>query len=116
MDRSLMIALGIALALTLILEAGFYLIVCKKRNKKDLLLVILVNILTNPIVVLSYWLIVLNTSLNTTLVKIPLEIFAVVTEGYIYSKYAVEIKHPYIFSLAANIFSFSVGVLIQQFF
>jgi len=114
MNRDLLSALCISLVLTLILEVGFYLLICK-RNKKDLLLVILVNMLTNPIVVLTYWLFYLNTNWNTTLIKIPLELFAITVEGFYYNKYSQEIKKPFIFSIAANLFSFSVGVLIQHF-
>jgi len=114
MIRDLLAALVVSLALTLALETGFFLLT-GKRNKKDLLLVILVNALTNPIVVLLYWLAALYTSWNTSVVKIPLEIFAVITEGFFFMKYGQSFKRPFLFSLAANMFSFWVGVLIQLF-
>jgi len=114
MSNNILIALGISLLLTLLLEVGFYLAVCK-RNKKDLLLVVLVNMLTNPIVVLLYWMMYWYTNWNTTVIKIPLELFAIVVEGLYYKKYSAEVKRPLIFSLSANIFSFSTGVLLQQF-
>jgi len=112
-NLSLLTALAISLGLTIIFEVGFYLLI-GKRNKKDLLLVILVNTLTNPVVVLLYWIAFFNTNWNTTIIKAPLEIFAVLTEGYIYYKHAQTIKRPFIFSLAANAISFSLGLLIQQ--
>lgn len=114
MNRNLLIALGFSLALTLALEAGFFLLV-GKRNKKDLLLVIMVNVLTNPAVVLLYWLAVLFTDWNTTIVKIPLEVAAVLVEGIYYKKYGESFKRPFIFSLAANAFSFTIGAVIQYF-
>jgi len=112
MIPALLAALAISLVLTLALETGFF-FVTGKRDKKDLLLVILANIITNPVVVLTYWLTVLHTDLNTVIIIIPLEVFAVVTEGYHYKKFGRSFRRPYLFSLAANIFSYGTGVLIQ---
>ena len=114
MERELLFALAVSLALTLVFEVVFFLLT-GKRNKKDLLLVILVNVLTNPVVVLLYWLAVIFTNLNGTLVKIPLELFAVVAEGFYYRKYGQSFKKPFVFSLTANAFSFAMGLLIQRF-
>jgi len=113
--NSLLTALAISLGLTLIFEVGFFLLT-GKRNKKDILLVILVNTLTNPIVVLLYWVAYFNTNWNTAVIKVPLELFAILTEGFIYMKCAQSIKRPFIFSLTANAFSFTLGILIQQVF
>ena len=107
-------SLAVSLILTLALETGFFLLT-GKRDKKDLILVVLVNIITNPAVVLLYWLAVYYTDFSHVLIKIPLEIFAVVTEGYYYKKYGRDFKYPYIFSLTANLFSFGTGLIIQQF-
>jgi hypothetical protein len=98
--------------MTLVLETGFFLVI-GKRNKKDLLLVVMVNILTNPVVVLIYWLAVLRAWWNSILVLVPLEIVAVLVEGCYYKKYGNSFKRPYLFSLAANTFSYGAGVLIQ---
>ena len=114
MNGEILTALAVSLILTVALEAGFFLL-AGKRNKKDLLLTVMVNILTNPAVVLLYWLAVLNTGWNHTVIKIPLELFAVLTEGYYYKKYGRDFKRPYLFSIAANMFSFWLGVAIQQF-
>jgi len=112
MIPALLTALAISLILTLALETGFF-FVTGKRDKKDLLLVILVNIITNPVVVMIYWLTMLHTDLNAVIIIIPLEVFAVLTEGYHYKKYGSSFKRPYLFSLAANIFSYGTGMLIQ---
>jgi hypothetical protein len=114
MIQSLPAALAISLILTLALETGFF-FATGKRDKKDLLLLILVNILTNPAVVLTYWLMVLYTGWNAVIIIIPLEIFAVLTEGFYYKKYGRCFKRPYFFSLAANAFSYGTGVLLQYF-
>lgn len=114
MNWELIFALTVSFILTIALETGFFLLI-GKRNKKDLLLVVFVNIITNPAVVMLYWLAILYTDWNHTVIKIPLEIFAVLTEGYYYKKYGQDFKHPYLFSIAANAFSFGFGVLLQQF-
>jgi len=97
-----------------VLEAGFFLLV-GQRNKKDLLLLLLVNIITNPLVVLVYWLALLYSAWNAVTIKIPLEVFAVLIEGRYYQKYGCDFKRPYLFSLAANMFSYGAGLLIQLF-
>lgn len=111
MSSALFSSLAISLALTLVLETGFFLVL-GKRDKKDLLLLVMVNILTNPLVVLLYWLTVLHREVNSVII-IPLEVFAVLTEGFYYRKYGLHFKHPYLFSLAANAFSFGAGLLIE---
>ena len=113
MILELIVALALSLIMTLVLEIGFF-FVTGKRNKKDFLLVVLVNVLTNPIVVLLYWLAYLYTNWNMTIVIIPLEISAVLTEGFFYMKYAQSIKRPFIFSITANAFSYFLGILIQR--
>jgi len=109
MNQAILTLLAISLLLTLVLEIGFFLLV-GKRDKKDLLLVVLVNVLTNPVVVLLYWL-----TGGNVLILILLEVFAVVTEGYYYRKYGQSFRRPYLFSFGANMFSYWLGVLIQMF-
>ena len=113
MIGALLFSLAISLVLTIVFESGFFLAI-GKRDKKDLLLLLLVNVITNPIVVLSFWLIVLFTNLNPYIMLIPLELFAVLFEGYHYKKYGRSFRRPYLFSLAANMFSFGIGELIQR--
>lgn len=114
MSSALLGSLVLSLSLTLALETGFFLL-AGKRNKKDLLLLLLVNVLTNPVVVLSSWLVVLYTDWDVRMMLIPLELFAILTEGYYYKKYGHGFHRPYLFSIASNMFSFWVGVLMQQF-
>lgn len=114
MNHALISALAISLLLTIALETGFFLLI-GKREKKDILLLVMVNILTNPVVVLLYWLTAIYSDWNTVAVLVPLELFAVLTEGYYYKKYGRNFKHPYLFSLNANAFSFGMGLLVQIF-
>ena len=106
-------ALAISLVLTIFFEAGFFLTI-GKRNKKDLLLVVLVNMLTNPAVVLLYWLMSIYTDWNRALAMIPLEISAIIVEGHYYKRYGQSFRRPFAFSLVANAFSFSAGFIIQR--
>ena len=107
-----MTSLAVSLSLTVALETGFFFLT-GKRDKKDLLLVVLVNVVTNPVVVLLYWLAALYTDWNMIVVIIPLEAFAILAEGYYYKNYGRCFKRPYIFSAGANMFSYWIGVLIQ---
>jgi len=115
MSRILPLSMALSLALSLVFETGFFLLV-GKRDRKDILLLLLVNVLTNPVVVLLYWLTALYTTLNTYFVIVPLELFAILTEGYYYRRYGNSFRSPYLFSLAANIFSFGIGEFIQLLF
>ena len=112
MSRTIAVSLAVSLALTIAFEVLFYLLT-GKRDKKDMLLVVLVNIVTNPAVVLLYWLATMYTNLNKYAIIIPLEAFAILTEGYYYKIYGHGFKRPYVFSAAANMFSYWIGVLIQ---
>ena len=120
MNQALIISLALSLLLTVALEIGFFTIArgCRHtahRDKKDFLLVVLVNVLTNPVVALLYWLTAMYAKWNTIIVLIPLELFAILTEGYYYKKYGSGFRRPYLFSIAANVFSFGTGLLIQMF-
>ncbi len=105
-------ALAVSLGLTAALEAGLACFVLRKP--KDLLLTLLVNVLTNPAAMLLYWLAAEYTSWNLWLVKVPLEAAVLLTEGFCYRRYGQDIKRPFLFSAAANAFSFGAGVLIQS--
>ena len=115
MNEALLKSLAISLALTIILEAAFFLL-SGKRNKKDLLLIILVNVLTNPVVVLVYWLVLVYSFWNVYVIQLPLEVIAVVAEGYCFKKYGQEFKRPFLFAIAVNAFSYGTGILLQQIF
>ncbi len=85
----------------------------KIRNKKDLCLLLLVNIVTNPIAVLSYYCILYFLTFPTLLVKILIEVFVVVCEWIYYRKYSIEIKKPFQTSIILNVVSFCIGLLID---
>ena len=80
------------------------------RNKKDILNVILVNIMTNPLVVSILMYITYNRLFNTTISIITLEILVILTEGFTYKKVLTFDKiNPYVLSLILNISSYFIG-------
>lgn len=104
-------SLAVSLAITLASELLVALIAGKRG--KNLALVCLVNIVTNPLVVLVYFLASAYTVLSPVLLKAVLEIAAVLTEAFFYRKYGKSFKRPLLFSLCANACSFGIGLIIN---
>lgn len=102
---------ALSLGLTLILETAVALL-CRLRGR-DILLLILVNILTNPAVV--YLDMLCGTLLpgGNDLWQIPLELAAIAAEALCYARFASAIRRPWTFALVANLFSYGCGLLIQ---
>ena len=98
---------GISLGLTLLIELpiGFAM---GMREKKHILLMILVNVLTNPAAVLLCWL---------GVPQIPVEIGVFLVEASVYYWFSRDeswnIKHPVLLALLANLISWTSGILIQ---
>lgn len=113
MVRQLLLSLGISLGLTIVLELLFAITLGKRQ--KDLLLVCLVNVITNPVVVLVYYLAAHFSHWNPLILKAVLEILAVLTEACLYKRYGKNLRHPFLFALSANVFSFGIGELISFF-
>jgi hypothetical protein len=105
--RMLLLSLGCTLVLELLFAVAL------GKRGKDLLLVCLVNVMTNPVVVLVYYLAVHFTALQPVLVKAVLEAFAVLAEAYLYKTYGSRFRRPLLFSLGANMFSFWTGELLS---
>ena len=112
MTQTLLSSLAISLLATLVLEAGFFWLT-GKRNKRDFLLLVLVNLVTNPVVVLLLYLTYWFTNLNYIAVTVVLELSAVLVEGLYYKKFGQEFKRPFLFSLGANAFSYGIGLIVQ---
>ncbi len=104
-------SLGISLLLTWGLESVAYLFV-KKKCLHDYLVLLLVNLVTNPIVVLVS---VLTdfAGFSDILLTAFLEISAVLAEWLLYKKCAVNIRKPLAFAVGANIFSYFAGLILQ---
>lgn len=84
-----------------------------QRNRHDFLLVIFVNILTNPVVVyLDFW---LHGATITWLLVGGLEVAVWLSEALIYRKCLTGTQNPYLFSLILNAASYLGGVCLQYF-
>lgn len=101
-----------SLACTLVLELVFAVLV-RMKGRKNYILLVLVNILTNPVVVLLYYITRCCTRIPIIPVLLLLEVSAVVVEGTYYKKYGEGIRNPMLFSIGANLFSYWVGELLQ---
>ena len=102
------------LFLTIILELSLSLIL--GLRKKDLIYVILVNIITNPVLNSTLALVYIKYHTHIIITLIILEILAFLIEGLIYKKVLNYKKiNPILLSLFLNMFSFIVGQIINNF-
>lgn len=83
-----------------------------QRYRKEICLVILVNVLTNPIVVFTVYMMHIYLPDAVRPVTAVMEVLAVVTEALIYQKCSRNIRHPWLYSLFANAFSYGVGLFL----
>lgn len=97
-----------SLALTLVLEEGFAL-VWGLRGKRELGLVALMNCLTNPTVVLLYYTATGLWHWSGLPVALVLEAAAVAVEWRCCRAYSQQVKRPFSFALAINLFSYGAG-------
>lgn len=107
---------GMSLLLTLLIE-WFITFLWGLRGKKEFLLVTLVNIVTNPAAVLTYWLYRVYCADTSMVVQIIIEIVVVVTEALIYRSFAGEkgykIRWPIALAIVANAISWGLVRVIQ---
>jgi hypothetical protein len=106
----------LSLVLALLLTEAIELPVCRLwgMRGRDLVFVLLANLLTNPVVNVLYALAYLYTPIPRVLAIAMLEIAAVLVEWFVY-RYATEAKRPFLVSLTANAASFGAGLLITTF-
>ena len=110
MNLDIFLNLGVSLTLTLVLESC-YAILYHVRGS-DLRLVLLVNVLTNPVVVLCHQITGRFWPAGLGLVILVMELWAVGIEGYLYYSRG-NFKHPWRFSVCANLLSYMIGYLLQ---
>lgn len=115
MLQKLPIILINCLFFTILIELTISLIL-RIKDKKDILNIILVNIATNPIVVLIPYIFGLLYNLRIRhIVLYILEIITVIFEGYIYKKYLNYKKiNPYVLSFILNLSSYLIGDVINK--
>lgn len=107
---------GVSLLLTLFIE-WLIAFLWGLRGKKEFWLVTLVNIVTNPSAVLSYWLYRVYFADASMVVQIGIEIVVVTVEAVIYCSFARQegwkIRWPVALAIVANVASWGAGVVLK---
>ena len=108
---------GVSLLLTLLIE-WIFAFVWGLRRKKAFLLVTLVNIVTNPAAVLTYWLYGMYGGKVLSVVQIGIEIVVVIVEALIFRSFAKEesfgLKRPVLFAVLVNVLSWGIVFLCKK--
>ena len=110
---------GISMLLTLLLEHAVIFLL-REGTRKNIVLLLLVNVLTNPAAVFLALLGNMFGGVGGELwFQIPIEIVVVVVEAGIYWIFSKEkewkIHHPILLAVVANMVSWLSGVVIQGF-
>ena len=110
--RNIFLSLGVSLLLTLALESVFYCFL-QEKCRRDWLLLLLVNAITNPVVVLLF---LLSSAYGfaSPWLTLATEVAAMLIEWLLYRRFAEKMAHPLLFSLGANVFSYGVGWILQH--
>ena len=99
---------------TIVIE-GVLAFLCGVRKRSDQLIVLLVNVLTNPLLVSIGYLILLRFGRTTyDAATAVMEIAVVFVEGWIYKKFLTDRKHQFWLSLFLNAGSFLIGMGLNQ--
>lgn len=107
--------LTVSLTLTLLLELGFARL-WGLRERRELLLVLLANCLTNPPAVLLHYLSTHFWGFPSPVSAAVLECAAVLIEWRIFRAGSKALRHPFRFALLANALSFGAGCAINFLF
>ncbi len=85
------------------------------RKKRDLLTVVLVNTLTNPLLNLILLYLAASFPYSTYQWAVPLmELLIWMAEGLLFRKFLKKLRHPFLFSACLNAVSFFGGGLLQR--
>jgi len=108
----LLFEMALSLALAIIIEVAFVHFYERSTIKSDLVFVMLINVVTNPIVVTIANSFVLSTNISKWWIQIPLEIIVVIVEWKFYRNYVTRIKRPLKCSILANGISYFLPILV----
>ncbi len=106
---ALLMSLSVSLALTLLFELTFAWLWGVRR--KGLVLVILMNVLTNPAVVTLHYICTAVLGWNEILPVLILEAAAIIAEGFCCRGM---IQKPWKFVICVNLLSYLTGELLQR--
>ena len=106
---------AVSLGMTIVLEA-LVMIVLGEHSKKNMLLLLLINIFTNPMAVYLAYVGNYLTRLSDVVIQLPIEIFVILVEVGIYKWFSKDenryIKKPILLGILANIVSWSIGLMM----
>lgn len=105
---------AVCLGMSILLEMGVALL-AGIRGRKNLLIVALVQIMTNPLAVLAMLWCMFNLRWHHAAYELSIECVVVIVEWLIYKKFLTSLKRPFVFSLAANYFSYSFGIVLNYY-
>ena len=112
---TLLYSLALSLSLTLIFELAAA-EVWGIADRRDVITLVCVNIITNPVVVTISYILRRTLSCSVFVWQLPLEAAVVTVEWLLYRKYGKSITRPFMFSLSANAFSYGMGLLLPMIF
>ena len=106
----------LSLVLTLVIETVVALF--WKIRMPGMIVVWLVNTLTNPLAVLLAWQLTRHfPGISSLIIQLPIECIVVLVEALIYRGFAGKekwtIRHPVLLSVTANAISWSIGLMIH---
>lgn len=102
------------LGTTIVIE-GVLAFLAGVRKRADQLIVLLVNVLTNPLLVSLGYLILLRFGrTGYGIATAVMEIAVVFIEGFVYKVFLTNRKHPFLLSLFLNAGSFLIGLGLNQ--
>lgn len=113
-----LIILAIILTVTVFLEYAAFLILNRSLNRKLILkTVVIMNLISNPLINLLYYVLLkLSITTNTLWQILALEVTAIVIETFIINKFmSLGFKKAVIYSLILNTTSFLIGSLVSNF-
>ena len=106
---------AVSLGATIILEA-LVMILMGEQSKKNLLLLLLINILTNPLAVYLAYVGKTFSNLPEILIQLPIEVVVVIVEVGIYIWFSKDekwkIRRPILLGILTNAFSWAIGLMM----
>lgn len=110
--QTLLLCMAVSLLLTIAIEVttGFIL----GARKEQLMIILAVNLLTNPAVNVIYQALCYYTDIHIVIITAVLEILAVTAEWLIYRRN--DFERPFRLSLILNALSYFIGVMLNNMF
>lgn len=114
--RSIFLRTIFALLLTVVIETTLAFFIFRIKNKKDIINIILINVLTNPLLNTTSLYILLAFGYSVYDISIiAMEILVFIGEGLFYKKFLqTKSINPFLLSLVLNGASYLTGILINN--